>query len=155
MKKTQVKPIEVSEIKPNYARGRISSWYFDVRYAGDLALWHDDPLPRNLSEYRQFLQKNDLTIDEDNIERDFFEFRKNMGVAYDFNVTYVLNPAFKIPKRNNLSTVKWDEKSKNGDDKYSNTVVGYVFLRGLFGRGVNRAERFRQKLLSEINENSR
>ena len=139
MKKTQVKPIEVSEIKPNYVRGRISSWYFDVRYAGDLALWHDDPLPRNLSEYRQFLQKNDLTIDEDNIGRDFFEFRKNMGVAYDVHVTY-------------LSTVKWDEKSKNGDDKYSNTVVGYVFLRGLFGRGVNRAERFRQKLLSEINE---
>ena len=155
MKKAHVKPIEVSEVKPNYVKGRISSWRVSVRYAGDLALWHDDPLPRNLSEYRQFLQKNGLTVDEDSIGRDFFEFTKNMGLAYDFNVTYVLNPALKIPKRNNLSTVKWDEKSKKVDDKYSNTLVGYVFLRGLFGRGANRAERFRQKMLSEINENTK
>ena len=81
----------------------------------------------------------------------FREFKKDMAFEYKTEVHYVLRQDIDIPARGNVSTVKWDEKSVEGDNKYANTQIGYVFLKGWFGYGLWCAKRFRERMLAEMN----
>ena len=164
MKKIPVKPIWVSDIRAGYGfNGRIDWWNIDVRFEGDLASWHNEkPLPRTVQQFKQYMNWTDADIermeDDDiqgghkSIERKFFEFKKENAFFYKTDIPYILNQELDIPKRSNISTVEWDAQSKNGDNKYANTLVGYIFLKDLFGFGYGRAKKFRNKMLAQINE---
>ena len=159
MKKTQLKPIAVSQVNPVYINNRIKYWHVDVRYAGDLALWHNEErLPYSLEEFKKYLEHrgwSEADMECSNLGKEFFKFKQENAVLYANDCPYVLNPKLSIPGYNKISTVKWDEKSKDGDNKYSNTLVGYMFRDGLFGRGAERAWCFRIKILARINENNK
>ena len=162
MKKTPVKPIAVSQVNPVYIDDRIKYWHVDVRFAGDLAMWHnEDQLPKTVQEYKQYLLEHGFTEqDIENMEgqdgehvslgKRFYKFKQDLDAAYDIEKSFVLNPRLDIPKSGKISTVRWDEKSKEGDNKYANTLVGYMFRDGLFGRGAERAWQFRIKMMAEI-----
>ena len=163
MKKTAVKPIWVSDIKPVYVNGRVLCWNIRVRFDGDLASWHNEkPLPRNVQEFKQYMNWTDADIEriEDDevhgghrsIESKFFEFKKDLSVVYANEVLYVLNSELDIPQRNNISTVDWDKKSVKGDNKYANTLVGYVFFKGWFGFGRKYVQNFKNKMQAQIDE---
>jgi len=165
MSKIQAKPVWVSDVKPVSVNGRVHCWNVSVRFNGDLALWHDENLlPRNIEEFKQHMKwtnkdvekmEDDDVLGHKSIERLFFEFKQENAFLYRTEIPFILDFDVNIPQRGNISTVKWDEKSKVGDNKYANTLVGYVFLKGWFDFGRKRAERFRKKMLSQIAERNR
>lgn len=167
MKKTPVNPIWVSKIKPvSYVNGRVHRWSIGVRFDGDLALWHNkNPLPCNVQQFKEYMKWTDADIenmeDDDvrgghkSIERMFFEFKKEMALFYSNDIPYTLNPRLDIPQRNNISVVKWDHDSKQGDNEYSNTLVEYVFTNGWFRNGRQRAQNFRNKMLVQMDAKNR
>lgn len=166
MKKTPVKPIWVSDVKPVYdVKGRVFCWNIRVMFDGDLALWHNEkPLPRNVQDFKKYMNLTDADVerieDEDDdvhgghrsIESLFYEFKKDCSISYISEIPYVLNSELDIPQRNNISTVDWDKKSVKGDNKYANTLVGYVFFKGWFGLGYKRAQNFKNKMQAQIDE---
>lgn len=170
MSKIQPKPIWVSDIEPVFVKGRVRLWTLDVRFDGDLASWHNEnPLPRNIEQFKKYMNWTDADIekmeDDDvngghkSIEREFFEFKRENAFFYKTDIPYILRQDIDIPQNQDIITVKWDEKSKVGDNKYANTLVGYVFLNGLFRLGHWRAQNFRNKMLVQIaktkNENTK
>lgn len=165
MKKMPVNPIWVSDISPVSVNGRLLSWNVNVMFDGDLALWHNEnPLPRNIEEFKKYMKWTDADIqkmeDDDafghkSIGRMFFEFKQEAAFLYKTERPYFLNPRLDIPKRDNISTVKWDRESCVGDVMYVNTLVGYAFPDGVFGLGHRRAKKFRDKILVQIAEKNR
>ncbi len=164
MKKEKLIPIAVSEIN-SFAdhEGRVLGYHLDVRFGGDLAFYHNEnPLPHTIEEFKRYMKLTNTDIegmedDPDNgghesIGAMFRKFKETMAFGYKTEVPYVLRQDIDIPARGNVSTVKWDEKSMEGDNKYANTLVGYVFLKGWFGYGLWCAKRFRNKMLEKINK---
>jgi hypothetical protein len=100
MKKKPVNPIWVSDIIPVSVNGRLLSWNVNVRFDGDLALWHNEnPLPRNIEEFKKFMKWTDADIkkieDEEvfghkSIERVFFEFKQEAAFLYETEMPYFL-----------------------------------------------------------------
>lgn len=161
MKKTPVKPIWVSDIKPVSVDGRVRCWNIDVRFDGDLASWHNEnPLPRNIEQFKKYMNWTDADIkkmeDDDvngghkSIEREFFEFKRENAFFYKTDIPYILRRDIDIPQNQNISTIVWDEKSKVGNNKYANTLVCYVFLNGWLRFGHWRAQNFRNRMLAQM-----
>lgn len=122
-----IAPISVSHCNPVYVNGRVKYWNIQVVYNADLFLYRPDKKLLNVSELRRSLMQEPL----------YFEM-----------ITPVLNPKIYIPNRGHVSNARYD-------DVDGTTILGYSWRNGLFGRGAERADRFRTNMLAKIANNEK